>query len=47
LYLVSKGVPYDLALRMSPARRLAYVVTLGTLDGGVWDWATQTWQEKR
>jgi hypothetical protein len=46
LYLVSKGVPYGKAMRMSPARRLAYVVIFGELEGGKWDQARGRWEER-
>ena len=45
LYLVSKGVPYDVAMRLSPARRLAFVVTFGELDGGAYDWKRGAWKD--
>jgi hypothetical protein len=32
-------------MKLSRARRLAYVVILGELEGGVWDWRRGTFVE--
>ena len=39
------GVPFDVAFSLPPDDRLAWVVALGTLDGGEFDWATLSWKE--
>jgi hypothetical protein len=44
---VKNGVPYEVAAALSPARRLAYVVIAGELDGGEFDWDGLRWREKR
>lgn len=38
LYLVSQGVPYDVAMHLPPRRRMAYVAIMGTYQGGNWNW---------
>jgi hypothetical protein len=40
-------VPYDIAMRMSEARRIAFSVTFGELDGGKWSWDSLAWEEKK
>jgi hypothetical protein len=45
LRLVKHGVPWDVAWKMSPTRRLAYVVAFGEIDGGRFDWSTKTWSD--
>lgn len=44
LSLVKNGVPYETAMTMSAARRLAHVVTFGEMDGRVFDWHAQRWE---
>lgn len=44
--LVRVGVPWDVAWRMSPARRLACIVIAGELDGGEFDWDRLEWKAK-
>jgi hypothetical protein len=45
--LVKHGVPWDVAWSLSPARRLAYIVVAGELDGGSFDWHRLAWREPR
>jgi hypothetical protein len=40
-------VPFDVAFSLSPEERLAWVVALGTLDGGEFDFVTMRWKERR
>ncbi|MFI4985822.1 MAG: hypothetical protein ACHQF3_00100 [Alphaproteobacteria bacterium] len=47
LALVKAGVPWEVATKLSPARRLAYIVALGELQGGKFDWDTMSWKEPR
>ena len=47
LFLVKNGVPYDVAMRLSPTRRVAYVVAIGELAGGAFDWRTMSWKDRR
>lgn len=37
------GVPFDLASELSPTQRLAWVVAVGTLKGGEFDWERMGW----
>jgi hypothetical protein len=43
LYLVRNGVPFDVAFSLSALERSAYVITIGALDGHVFDWSTLSW----
>jgi hypothetical protein len=45
LYLVRCGVPYEVAFGLDEAERLAFIVTMGTLEGHVFDWAKLCWVE--
>jgi hypothetical protein len=45
LYLVSRGVPYDIAFGLDDAERMAHVVTFGRLDGYLFDWKKLRWSE--
>jgi hypothetical protein len=46
LYLVNRGVPYDVAFALGPAERMAYVVVFGTLEGGSYDWKQLRWRDE-
>lgn len=37
----------EYALKISPARRLAFCVAFGELDGGTFNWHTMQWVEKK
>jgi hypothetical protein len=37
-------VPFDIAFSLPPDERLAFVVALGSLDGGIFDWAAMRWK---
>jgi hypothetical protein len=39
ILLAKNGVPWDVALGWSPARRLAALIVIGEADGGKFDWA--------
>lgn len=45
--LVSQGVPYDVVMEMSAARRTAWIVALGELRGRVFDWNRMEWEPQR
>lgn len=45
LFLVQHGIPFDVAFCLPPHRRLAWVVVIGTLEGGKFDWNVGRWQE--
>jgi hypothetical protein len=40
-------VPFDVAFSLDATERLAFVVALGRLDGGEFDFATMRWKERR
>ena len=44
LYLVKHGVPFDVAFSLDGAERLAWVVTLGELEGRRWSHGAGEWQ---
>ena len=44
--LLSLGVPWDVALGMSPARRLAIMVIAGERKGGKFNWKRMKWEER-
>jgi hypothetical protein len=43
LYLVQRGVPFDVAFSLSDNERLAWVVAMGTLEGRSYDWSSRSW----
>jgi len=46
VFLVKSGVPYEAALRMSDARRVAFVIALGELSGDKkYDWQSGSWRK--
>lgn len=38
-------MPFDVAFSLPEDERLAFVVALGTLDGGLFDWNELSWKE--
>jgi hypothetical protein len=36
-------VPFDVAFSLPADERMAFVVALGSLDGGTFDWRTLRW----
>lgn len=46
LYLTRNGVPFDVAFSLPPEDRLAWVVALGQLDGGEFDFAALRWKDR-
>lgn len=45
LFLVGRGVPFDVACALGEAERIAFVVACGELDGLEFDWRTMTWAQ--
>ncbi len=43
--LAKIGVPWDVAKRMSPTRRLAAIVAAGEIDGREFDWDNMRWRD--
>jgi hypothetical protein len=39
-------VPFDVAFSLPLDERLAWVVAIGSLDGGVFDWTNLAWKER-
>lgn len=51
-YLLEHGVPYEaifgpITRPLSPERRHAMTVIIGTRHGGEYDWSTRRWKVKR
>ena len=46
LLLARSGVPWDHAWAISSERRNAYVVALGEIDGGDYDWNVNRWKRR-
>ena len=45
LYLCMNGVPFDVAFSLDATTRLAWVVAIGTLKGGIYDWPQRSWKD--
>jgi hypothetical protein len=45
--LIKNGVPFDVAFSMPDDMRIAWCVSLGTLDGGEWSWPEMKWLERK
>lgn len=43
--LLDGGVPYDVVMEMSDARRLAFVVAMGENKGGRFNWDDMRWEQ--
>lgn len=43
LYLVHNGVPFDVAFSLDARERLHWVVTIGRIHGGQFDWTREEW----
>lgn len=46
-FLLTKGVSYADALRLSPVRRRALCVAIGEIMGEEYDWERREWKERR
>lgn len=40
------GVPLDVAFSLSATQRFAWVVAIGSLKGGTFDWAAMCWKDR-
>jgi hypothetical protein len=47
LYLLRNGVPFDIAFSLPHEDRLAWIVALGRLDGGEFDFCTMSWKDRK
>lgn len=45
--LIDHGVPFDVAFAMDRAMRRAWIIVLGQMEGGHWDWEHNCWREER
>ncbi len=45
--LASRGVPWDVAIRLTPAELLGYCVAVGQLEGGKFNWQSMQWEQPR
>jgi hypothetical protein len=43
---VTNGVPFDVAFSLDETMRLAWIVAIGRLKGGVFDFAAMQWKER-
>lgn len=46
LYLLTQGVPFDVAFSLDPTMRLAWCVILGEIAGGEFSWARMAWEQR-
>ena len=44
---MKNGVPYDVALDMDDADRLAHLIVFGEYEGNRWNWRRMAWEERR
>jgi hypothetical protein len=47
LFLVTNGVPFDVAFSLDDDERLAWVVAVGRLKGREYNWHTRQWEPVR
>lgn len=47
LFLVTNGVPFDVAFSLDEDERLAWVVVIGRLKGREYNWQTKDWEPVR
>ena len=43
--LVNAGVPWDVAANLSPTEMLGYIVAVGEIDGGLFNWDALKWEK--
>ncbi len=46
MFLVKNHVPYDVALSLGPAEKLAHCVVLGEDASNKFDWGSMTWLKR-
>jgi hypothetical protein len=44
LYLVSKHVPFDIAMSLDKVEMMAFFIILGEQSGGHWEWDNWRWR---
>jgi len=47
IVLVKSGVAEERAFSMRREERLAWIIVLGRIEGGDWDWERMIWREKK
>jgi hypothetical protein len=45
LAVVSKGVPYAVAMNMDEGELLGHHIIFGEVEGGTWDWSRMEWEK--
>jgi hypothetical protein len=45
--LVAAGMPWDIAEKLKPWQLLGFQIIAGELKGGVWDWQSMRWRDRR
>ncbi len=45
--LATRGVPWDVAIRLTPTELLGYCVVVGELEGGRFDWTLMRWKDPK
>lgn len=45
MFLLSKGVPYDIAFGTDEIFRVAGCIVLGEIEGGKFNWATMAFED--
>jgi hypothetical protein len=45
LRLTKSGVPWEVAISLSPAELLGYCIAAGEIDGGHFNWAEMRWSK--
>ena len=47
LALLTRGVPFDIAFSLSNDERVAWLIIMGELEGGVFNWTTGQWEQRK
>lgn len=45
LALVKSGVPFDVAFALDDDTRCGWLIALGEIEGGKFDWSSMRWKE--
>lgn len=46
LALTRSGVPFDVAFSLDDDTRAGWLIALGEVEGGVFDWGAMRWKDK-
>jgi hypothetical protein len=44
LYLVSKGIPWDVVFALDSVELTAFQIIFGQQQGGIWEWDNMRWR---